>query len=140
VAGIELAYDSWLAGHTGRKQYIKDLHGEAVRDIGVVDPARPGRGLQLSIDLRLQTAQHRELQRASAGHRRRGRHIVTLDAHSGEVLAWRATPFNPNNRSGVSMEHTRSRAMTDVFEPGIDHEAPDAGGGPGERPVPGRTR
>jgi cell division protein FtsI (penicillin-binding protein 3) len=119
VAGIELAYDSWLAGHTGRKQYIKDLHGEAVRDIGVVDPARPGRSLQLSIDLRLQTAQHRELQRAIRSTGAVAGTIVTLDAHSGEVLASASYPhFNPNNRSGVTMEHTRSRAMTDVFEPG----------------------
>jgi cell division protein FtsI (penicillin-binding protein 3) len=72
VAGIELAYDSWLRGHTGKKRYIKDLHGEAVRDIGVVEPARPGRNLQLSIDLRLQTLQHRELS-GRAGHGRRSR-------------------------------------------------------------------
>jgi cell division protein FtsI (penicillin-binding protein 3) len=50
----------------GKKRYIKDLHGDAVRDIGVVEPVRPGRNLQLSIDLRLQYLQHRELSRAAA--------------------------------------------------------------------------
>jgi cell division protein FtsI (penicillin-binding protein 3) len=119
VAGIELAYDSWLRGQTGKKRYIKDLHGEAVRDIGVVEPARPGRGLQLSIDLRLQTLLHRELGRAVQVTGAAAGSILTLDAHSGEVLACASYPwFNPNNRRGVSMERTRSRAMTDVFEPG----------------------
>lgn len=119
VAGIELAYDSWLRGETGRKQYIKDLHGEAVRDIGVVEAARPGRSLQLSIDLRLQTLQHRELQRAVQTTGATAGTIVTLDAQSGEVLAVASHPhFNPNNRSGVSMAETRNRALTDVFEPG----------------------
>src|SRR6056297_1183660 len=64
IAGLELAYDDWLRGVAGRKQYIKDLHGEAVRDIGVLQAAQPGRPLQLSIDLRLQYLLHTELQRA----------------------------------------------------------------------------
>ena len=119
VAGVELAYDNWLRGETGRKRYIKDLHGDAVRDIGVVKPARPGRNLRLSIDLRLQTLQHRELERAIQVTGSEAGTIVTLDAHSGEVLAAVSYPnFNPNNRSGVSMAQTRSRALTDVFEPG----------------------
>lgn len=119
VAGIELAYDSWLRGVAGRKKYIKNLHGDAVRDIGVVEPARPGRNLQLSIDLRLQTLQHRELERAVRLSSARAGTIVTIDAQSGEVLAMASHPhFNPNNRSGVNMSQTRSRALTDTYEPG----------------------
>jgi cell division protein FtsI (penicillin-binding protein 3) len=45
--------------------------------------------------------------------------IVTIDSHTGEVLASASYPdFNPNNRSAVVMSQTRNRAMTDVFEPG----------------------
>jgi cell division protein FtsI (penicillin-binding protein 3) len=119
VAGIELAYDSWLSGRSGRKQYIKDRLGEAVRYIGEVEPAQPGRALQLSIDLRLQTLQHRELERAVLATGAIAGSVVTLDAHSGEVLACASYPdFNPNNRSDVNMDGTRSRAFTDVVEPG----------------------
>ena len=64
IAGLELAYNDWLQGAPGKKKYIKDLHGEVVRDIGVLQPAQPGKDLTLSIDLRLQYLQHRELQRA----------------------------------------------------------------------------
>ena len=119
VAGLELAYDEWLRGHPGKKRYIKDLHGDAVRDIGVVDAARPGRNLQLSIDLRLQYLQHQELERAVTITGAEAGVILTLDAYTGEILASASYPdFNPNNRSGVTMSQTRNRAMTDVFEPG----------------------
>ncbi|MEO1080550.1 MAG: penicillin-binding protein 2 [Pseudomonadota bacterium] len=119
VSGLELAYDEWLRGQPGRKRYIKDLRGDAVRDIGVVEEARPGRKLQLSIDLRLQYLQHRELQRAVKLTGAEAGVIVTLDSHSGEVLASVSYPdFNPNNRSAVSMGEMRNRVLTDVFEPG----------------------
>ncbi|WOJ94958.1 penicillin-binding protein 2 [Congregibacter variabilis] len=119
VAGLELAYDEWLRGHPGKKRYIKDLHGDAVRDIGVIEPVRPGRNLQLSIDLRLQYLLHRELSRAVTVTGAEAGVIVTIDSGTGEVLASASYPdFNPNNRSTVTMSQTRNRAVTDVFEPG----------------------
>jgi cell division protein FtsI (penicillin-binding protein 3) len=39
IAGLELAYNDWLQGVPGKKKYIKDLHGDVVRDIGVLEPA-----------------------------------------------------------------------------------------------------
>jgi cell division protein FtsI (penicillin-binding protein 3) len=119
IAGLELSYDDWLRGIPGKKQYIKDLHGDAVRDIGVLEPARPGRDLKLSIDLRLQYLQHRELQRAVGSTGADSGSIVTLDAHTGEVLAMVNHPvYNPNNRKGIEPGSTRNRAMTDEYEPG----------------------
>lgn len=119
IAGLELSYDDWLRGIPGKKQYIKDLHGDAVRDIGVLEPARPGRDLKLSIDLRLQYLQHRELQRAVAQTRADSGTIVTLDAHTGEVLAMVNHPvYNPNARQSFKPGNTRNRAMTDEYEPG----------------------
>ena len=119
IAGLEMAYDDWLRGAPGKKQYIKDMKGEAIRDIGVIEEARPGRNLQLAIDLRLQYLQHAELQRAIALTGARAGTIVTLDAHTGEVLAMVNHPvYNPNNREGLVPGSTRNRAMTDVFEPG----------------------
>ncbi|WP_439105696.1 peptidoglycan D,D-transpeptidase FtsI family protein [Congregibacter sp.] len=119
VAGLELAYDEWLKGHPGKKRYIKDLHGDAVRDIGVIEPVRSGRNLKLSIDLRLQYLLHRELSRAVKVTGAEAGVIVTIDSRTGEVLASASYPdFNPNNRSTVTMSQTRNRALTDVFEPG----------------------
>ncbi|RLA58086.1 MAG: penicillin-binding protein 2 [Gammaproteobacteria bacterium] len=119
IAGLELAYNDWLQGVPGKKKYIKDLHGEVVRDIGVLEPARPGKDLTLSIDLRLQYMQHRELQRAVTALSAASGSIVTLDAHTGEILAMVNYPvYNPNSRKGVKAASMRNRAMTDVYEPG----------------------
>jgi cell division protein FtsI (penicillin-binding protein 3) len=119
IAGLELAYDDWLKGVPGKKQYIKDLHGEVVRDIGVLQPARPGKDLTLSIDLRLQYLQHRELQKAVVAAGAESGSIVTLDAHTGEVLAMVNYPgYNPNSRKSAKPAAMRNRAMTDVYEPG----------------------
>ena len=118
IAGLELAYEEWLQGVPGKKKYIKDLHGEVVRDIGVLEPAQPGKNLTLSIDLRLQYLQHRELRRAVTTLGAVSGSIVTLDAHTGEVLAMVNYPaYNPNSK-GADPASRRNRAMTDVYEPG----------------------
>ena len=119
IAGLELAYEDWLKGVPGKKQYIKDLHGEVVRDIGVLQPARPGKNLTLSIDLRLQYLQHRELRKAVTDIGAESGSIVTLDAHTGEILAMVNYPtYNPNSAKGADPASMRNRALTDVYEPG----------------------
>ena len=124
IGGLELAYNDWLSGASGKKKIIKDLHGEVVRDIGVLEEAHPGKGLTLSIDLRLQYLQHRELQKAIALNGAASGSIVTLDARTGEVLAMVNYPvFNPTNRKGMKPAHMRNRAMTDVYEPGSTMKA-----------------
>ena len=119
IAGLELTYNEWLKGTPGKKKYIKDLHGEVVRDIGVLQPARAGKDLVLSIDLRLQYLQHRELQRAVSSLDAASGTVVTLDSHTGEVLAMVNYPvYNPNGSKSGSPGSRRNRAMTDVYEPG----------------------
>lgn len=119
ITGLELAYDEWLRGVSGKKKIIKDLHGDVVRDIGVMLEARPGKDLVLSIDLRLQHLQHAELQRAMTVTGAESGTIVTLDSKTGEVLAMVNFPvYNPNNRNGVKAYSMRNRALTDVYEPG----------------------
>lgn len=119
VSGIEMAFDDWLEGVPGRKRYVKDLHGDAVRDIGVTKAAEPGKDLALSIDLRLQYLQHDELRRAVVETGAVSASAVTLDSWTGEILAITNYPvFNPNSRSGFDYAAMRNRALTDVFEPG----------------------
>jgi len=119
IDGIELAYDDWLKGVPGKKQYIKNLKGKVVRDIGVVQAPRPGKDLRLSIDLRLQTLQHRELTKAVMASGAVSGSVVTLDAATGEVLAMVNYPvYNPNSRQGMKAANMRNRAVTDTYEPG----------------------
>ena len=119
IAGVELAYDDWLQGKPGKKRYIKDLRGNMIRDIGVVQPAEPGKDLRLSIDLRLQHLQHRELRRAVTTAGAESGSVVTLDARTGEILAMVNYPvYNPNSRKNMKAANMRNRAITDTYEPG----------------------
>ena len=119
IAGMELAYNDYLKGVPGKKKYIKDLKGNMVRDIGVVEPARPGKPLRLSIDLRLQHLQHRELRKAVTAAGAASGSVVTLDARTGEILAMVNYPvYNPNSRKNMKAANMRNRAMTDTYEPG----------------------
>ncbi|MFV0275708.1 MAG: peptidoglycan D,D-transpeptidase FtsI family protein, partial [Parahaliea sp.] len=119
IAGLELTYNQWLRGVPGRKQIIRDLHHDVVRDIGVMQPARPGQDLRLSIDLRLQYLQQRELRRAVQLTQADSGAVVTLDARTGEVLAMVSYPvYNPNLRTSIKPGGTRNRAMLDEYEPG----------------------
>jgi cell division protein FtsI (penicillin-binding protein 3) len=119
IDGVELAYQDWLQGKPGRKQVIKDLHGDVVRGVGEIEAAQPGKDLALSIDLRLQYLAHRELQRAVELSGAASGSVVTLDVRTGEVLAMVNHPYyNPNNRSEIKSGQTRNRAITDALEPG----------------------
>jgi len=119
ATGVELLFDTSLQGRTGKKQFIKALHGESIRDIGVVEEAADGQSLRLSIDLRLQHVQHRELLTALGETGAAAASAVTIDAQTGEILAMTNLPsFNPNRRGQLDLATMRNRVATDVFEPG----------------------
>ena len=117
--GLELAFDHWLAGENGAKRVIQDRYGRIVQDVESIRPARPGRDLVLSIDLRIQYLAYRELKAAVREQRARAGSAVVLDVATGEVLAMVNQPaYNPNDRDQMQVADYRNRAATDIFEPG----------------------
>jgi cell division protein FtsI (penicillin-binding protein 3) len=117
--GLELAFDHWLAGEDGAKRVIQDRYGRIVQNVESIRPARPGRDLVLSIDLRIQYLAYRELKAAIRDERARAGSIVVIDVETGEVLAMVNQPaYNPNDRDQIQAATYRNRAATDIFEPG----------------------
>lgn len=117
--GLELAYNSYLAGDPGKRLVLKDRKGRLVKDLRLIEEAKPGGDLTLAIDLRLQYMAYRELKAAVNEHNADGGTLVMMDARNGEVLAMANVPsYNPNNRSELNAEGLRNQAITDVFEPG----------------------
>ena len=117
--GLELAYNDWLRGNSGRKMVIKDRLGRTVKHVESIQAAEPGKDLTLSIDRRLQYLTYRELKRAVLQYKAKSGSAVILDTKTGEVLAMANQPsYNPNNRKKLSSYRLRNRAVTDVFEPG----------------------
>lgn len=117
--GIELAYNQWLSGESGRKRVLKDNRGRVIKDLTLIRDAKPGRNLSLSIDLRLQYLAYRELKAVVGAHGARGGTLVMLDVDTGEVLAMvNQGSYNPNDRTQLSPDRLRNKAITDLFEPG----------------------
>ena len=117
--GMELAYEDWLAGVPGKRQVLKDRRGKLIKDVQVVQNAKAGKALALSIDLRLQYLAHRELRNALLENDAKAGSLVMVDVKTGEVLAMVNHPtYNPNNRRNLTPAAMRNRAMIDVFEPG----------------------
>lgn len=117
--GIELAFQSTLAGKPGSRRVIKDRRGRVVEDVGSIKAAQVGRDVSLALDSRLQSLAFTELKNAVEQSHAKAGAIVVLDAHTGEVLALANLPsFNPNNRAHLSGAQLRNRAVTDMFEPG----------------------
>ncbi len=117
--GLELTYQSWLAGEPGAKRVIRDRLGNVVEVLERLKAPRPGRDLALSVNQHIQYLAYRELSDAVAQNQARAGAVVVLDARTGEILALANTPsYNPNARSTFSPERLRNRAVTDSFEPG----------------------
>lgn len=118
--GLELTYDEWLQGVPGRRQVIKDRRGHIIEELNIIQPAQPGKNLELSIDFRLQNLAYKELKEEFIARRAKSASIVVLDVDTGEVLAMANQPsYNPHNKANMTdFSVLRNRAITDVFEPG----------------------
>jgi cell division protein FtsI (penicillin-binding protein 3) len=116
--GLELAYDSWLAGSPGLKRVTRDRKGQTIEEAELIMESDPGQDLRLTIDKRLQYLAYRELKSAVLQHGASSGSVVVLDVDSGEVLAMVNQPsYNPND-PGHDTDGMRNRAVTDVIEPG----------------------
>jgi len=117
--GIELAFQSTLAGKSGSRRVIKDRMGQIVEDMESIREAQNGSDLALSLDAKLQNLAFSQLKFAVESNKAKAGAIVVLDAKTGEVLALANLPtYNPNNRSRLSGAQLRNRVITDTFEPG----------------------
>jgi cell division protein FtsI (penicillin-binding protein 3) len=117
--GVELAFQSQLAGKPGSRKVIKDRMGQIVEDMESVKVAQDGRDLTLALDARIQNIVFSQLKAAVDEHRAKAGGVAVMDVNTGELLALANFPtFNPNNRMRLSGESLRNRAVTDTFEPG----------------------
>ena len=119
IEGMELAYQQWLMGVSGKKKVVKDRLGRVIEELGVAKEPRPGNLLQLSIDRRIQFFAFHELKNTILKFGAKSGSVVVLDTENGEVIAVANYPsFNPNARSRYKLDSYRNKALTDTFEPG----------------------
>ena len=118
--GLELAFNNWLQGKSGKKRIEQDRLGREVENLANISEVQPGNDLVLSIDERLQYLAYKALKSAVEKHKAESGNVVILDVKTGEVLAMVNDPsFNPNKRErDLHAKNYRNTAVTDAFEPG----------------------
>jgi cell division protein FtsI/penicillin-binding protein 2 len=120
LSGLELQYDTTLAGELGEAGVEIDPSGEPIPGVTqMIKPPRDGDDVQLTIDSEIQFKLQEELNRSLQDSGAKWGSGLVMDCHTGEILAMAASPdFDVNLFSQVKPEMTRNRAVTDAFEPG----------------------
>ncbi len=117
--GVELGFQSQLAGVPGSRRVIKDRMGRIVEDVDELVEPRDGHDITLSVDSKIQYITYTALKKAILQNQARSGAAIVVDARTGEVLALVNYPtYNPNNRAHLTGEQLRNRILTDMFEPG----------------------
>ncbi len=120
LAGLELGYQSLLAGRAGRQVIEEDPSGTVIPQGANVDqPPVPGDDLVLTIDQQIQFRAQQALAEAVRANHAKSGTVIVLDPRTGEILAMASDPwFDPNSFSTADPQAIRNRAVTDVYEPG----------------------
>lgn len=104
-SGVELSYESVLAGTRGEQTVYVDAEGNVLSYSTSIDP-ESGSDVQLTIDVNVQQAAEESLERIVTDRRESGADcpggsVVVLDCTNGEVLAMASYPtFSPNVFTG----------------------------------------
>jgi cell division protein FtsI (penicillin-binding protein 3) len=119
VRGIEQQADRWLHGTRRTVGVERDGHGRLFAVEGVDPHTLAGNDLMLTLDARFQASAEDALEQALEKTGAESGIVITLDRRTGEILALAERPtFDPNQFRTLSYPDTRSRAFTDVYEPG----------------------
>ena len=113
--GVEAELNDRLSGQPGMKRVtVTSLCYRAGEQI--IQPAKPGQSVLLSIDLGVQKAAYEALQQV--GRYTRGA-VVVLDVHNGDVLALVSSPsYDPNEFvHGISQQRWTNWLNHPVFRP-----------------------
>ncbi|MGM0436880.1 MAG: penicillin-binding transpeptidase domain-containing protein [Bacillota bacterium] len=120
LEGIELSYDKYIHGLSGKKLIEQDASGRILPDsVRKNIPSQNGYNIYLTIDEVIQYIVEREIDNAMDEFDISGASAIVMDPHDASILAMASTPdYNPNNFADYSKKHWRNKAISDSYEPG----------------------
>lgn len=120
IEGLELTFNSELRGEEGRLIVERDPQGRVIPQGEVlVEPAVAGSDIVTTLDREIQFAAEQALRRAIQTTKATSGTVVVLDPATGAILAMASAPgLDLNDRSAVTPDLLRNRAVADVYEPG----------------------
>lgn len=119
LAGLEEAFDSYLAGTDGEARYQTGAGNQIPLGDNTVKPAVDGSDLRTTLDADLQWYTQRVLQQTVQQSGGTSGHAVIMDSRTGGLLAVADYPTY-DNRDPLDYDDDRykSAAFTDPYEPG----------------------
>lgn len=120
LEGIELSYDKYLQGVSGKISVERDAAGRTLPEsIKEYVPPVKGYNIHLTIDEVIQYIVERELNKAMENFTISGGTAIVMNPDKGSILAMANTPdYNPNNFADFPQKNWRNKAISDSFEPG----------------------
>lgn len=117
ITGLEAQYDDALTGEAGELIIERDPTGRTIAAAQRrVQPATPGRDLELSLDRSFQFETERLLAKRVEETGAKGGTVVVAESRSGEILALANMATDPETGEVVSTG--ANGALISVFEPG----------------------
>ena len=115
LSGLELCYDSTLAGQVGTVAYRNDVFRNRFRinEQAIVKPV-PGQSKILTIDWKMQEIVEEELKKGVEEFKAASGQAIFINNNNGEIIAMAHYDPNEKNRE----KPTKLRVITDQFEPG----------------------
>ena len=120
LSGVELLYDSYLAGEDGYIKYYSDAKGNRLEMSEVYEESSKGMDITLTIDIDIQKSIERELSNINVMFNPDGAWALAMNPSTGEILGMASIPsFNPNKYQNYSEEViNRNLAIWKTYEPG----------------------
>ncbi len=121
-AGIELKYERFLKGMSGRVSGVKNAHGHELRALRQEDKAlesKPGCDVYLTVDHNIQYEVEKILAAGLVRHQAERVWAIVLQVRTGAVLAMATLPdFDPGDFPSSTREQRMNRAISESYEPG----------------------
>ncbi|MHB2022241.1 MAG: peptidoglycan D,D-transpeptidase FtsI family protein [Mycobacteriales bacterium] len=120
LAGLEYAQNRLLTGTPGRIIVETGADGRVIPDSRNVDiPARPGSGLELTLDRDIQWKTQQALAAEVKATGAESGIALVMNPRNGQILALANVPsFNPNNPGASPPADLGDAAATQIYEPG----------------------
>ncbi|HZU80457.1 MAG TPA: penicillin-binding protein 2 [Acidimicrobiales bacterium] len=116
ASGLEYAYNTLLAGRSGKAVLKQTPDQVPLPGSAVSTPSVPGSGIELTVDEPLQYVTEQSLgAEITASHAKSGIAIV-MDSHTGDVLAMANLVADP--KTGAVSQAQSNLAVQSVYEPG----------------------
>lgn len=115
-AGIEKAFNDYLAGEIGYSELKRDGKGKLLPQLGKMrQKVKDGNDVHLTLDLEIQKIVDEELERTIKSSDAKGGMAIVMNPNTGEIYAMASFPtFDPVVRNTVE----RNKAISENYEPG----------------------